>query len=161
VIKWDKPRTPPTQEALPVTRRAVLTAAQRAAFFALPTDRAELARRYTLSEADLAIIGRRRRPRNRLGLALQLCVLRYPGRLLRPGELIPHPTLAFVAEQIGAGPDTLVDYASRENTRYEHSSALQADFGFRPFTGSARAEVEAWLGTRAIEALSPGPSSLY
>ena len=139
-----------------MSRRAVLTAAQRAALLALPTDRAELARRYTLSEADLAIIGRRRRPRNRLGLALQLCALRYPGRLLRPGELIPHPTLAFVAEQIGAGPETLVDYAFRENTRYEHSSALQADFGFRPFTGSARAEVEAWLATRAIEARS-GP----
>ena len=139
-----------------MSRRAVLTAAQRAALLALPADRAELARRYTLSEADLAIIGRRRRPRNRLGLALQLCALRYPGRLLRPGELIPHPTLAFVAEQIGAGPETLVDYAFRENTRYEHSSALQADFGFRPFTGSARAEVEAWLGTRAIEARS-GP----
>ena len=37
-----------------MSRRAVLTAAQRAALLALPTDRAELARRYTLSEADLA-----------------------------------------------------------------------------------------------------------
>ncbi|EKA4587826.1 DUF4158 domain-containing protein, partial [Salmonella enterica subsp. enterica serovar Kentucky] len=31
----------------------------------------------------------RRRAHNRFGFALQLCVLRYPGRVLAPGELIP------------------------------------------------------------------------
>ncbi len=44
-----------------MARRTVLTPARRTALLALPEDRAELARHYTLSEAELAVIGRRRR----------------------------------------------------------------------------------------------------
>src|SRR3712207_7387322 len=139
-----------------MARRAILTPAQRTALLAPPVDRAELARHYTLSEAELAVIGRRRRARNRLGFALQLCALRYPGRLLRPGELIPAPVVAFVAEQVGADPATLADYAFRENTRYEHSAALQDALGYRPFAGRPRREIEAWLQREAGLASSGG-----
>lgn len=93
-----------------MARRAVLTTRQREALFALPTDEATFLRHYVLSEDDLAHVRRRRRDRNRLGFALQLCASRYPGRLLRPGELIPEPMLAFVGGQLGLGPDVLVDY---------------------------------------------------
>ena len=48
----------------------------------LPQHETELLRHYTLSDEDLQHIEARRRPRNKLGFALQLCVLRYPGRLL-------------------------------------------------------------------------------
>ena len=71
-----------------MARRAILTAAQRTALLALPTERRELARVWTLSEPELAFLARRRRDRNRLGVALQLCALRYPGRLLRPARVI-------------------------------------------------------------------------
>jgi hypothetical protein len=137
-----------------MARRTILTPAQRAALLALPTDRADLARHYTLSEAELAVIDRRRRAHNRLGFALQLCALRYPGRLLQPGERIPAPAVAFVAEQIGVQPGTLADYAFRENTRYEHSAALQDTLGYRPFAGRPRQEIEAWLDQAAMLASS-------
>ena len=81
-------------------RRAVLSDEQRAALLALPDDETLLVQHWTLSRDDLAIIVRRRRPHNRLGFAIQLCALRYPGRFLRPGELIPDTPLAFVAEQL-------------------------------------------------------------
>ena len=71
-------------------RRHILTARQRHALLALPTDEASLLKQYTLAADDLEHIGHRRRRHNRLGLALQLCALRYPGRLLSPGEVIPH-----------------------------------------------------------------------
>ena len=71
-------------------RRHILTERQRHALLALPTDEASLLKYYTLAEDDLEHIGHRRRRQNRLGLALQLCALRYPGRLLSPGEVIPH-----------------------------------------------------------------------
>ena len=45
-----------------------------------------LARHYTLSAADLAAIRRCRGDHNRLGHALMLCYLRYPGRPLKAGE---------------------------------------------------------------------------
>jgi hypothetical protein len=143
-----------------MARRTILTPAQRAALLALPTDRADLARHYTLSEAELTVINRRRRAHNRLGFALQLCALRYPGRLLQPGERISAPVVAFIAEQIGIQPGTLADYAFRENTRYEHSAALQDALGYRPFAGQPRQEIEAWLNQAAMLAASGGELAL-
>ena len=58
-----------------MARRTVLTSRQRSVLFSLPQHEADLLRHYTLSEEDLQNIGARRRPRNKLGFALQLCVL--------------------------------------------------------------------------------------
>lgn len=82
-------------------RRRALTKAQLENRLALPVTEADLVRHWTLGDDDLAIVGRRRRNHNQLGFALQLCALRYPGRLLRPGEIIPQPALHFVADQLG------------------------------------------------------------
>src|SRR3546814_2922962 len=86
---------------------------------------------WTLGTDDLRVIVSRRRPHNRLGFAIQLCALRYPGRLLRPGELIPHAPLAFVADQLDLDPRVLADYAVRGPTRYEQLDTLRDVFGFR------------------------------
>ena len=80
-------------------RRAVLSDEQRAALLALPDDETLLVQHWTLSRDDLAIIVRRRRPHNRLGFAIQLCALRYPGRALLPGEVIPVEIADFLAAQ--------------------------------------------------------------
>jgi TnpA family transposase len=133
-----------------MARRRLLTPAQRLALLALPVDRVEAARHYTLGEVELATINRRRGGRNRLGFALQLCALRYPGRLLHPGEKLPHAVVAFVAEQIGVAPEALGGYASRPNTKYEHSAALQNLLGWRPFEGRPRREIEGWLDQASL-----------
>src|SRR4051812_44473664 len=70
-----------------VPRRTILTERQRQSLFRLPDDAPTLLRHYVLSDEDLNRIRRCRRPRNRLGLALQLCALRYPGRLLQPSDV--------------------------------------------------------------------------
>ena len=82
-------------------RRSVLTEAQHAELFALSENEADLVRYWTLGVDDLRAITSRRRPHNRLGFALQLCALRYPGRLLKPGEFIPDAHLRFVGDQLG------------------------------------------------------------
>ena len=94
-------------------RRAVLTEGQRDAAIALPETEAELVRYGTLSADDLRVIVSRRRPHNRLGFAVQLCALRYPSRLFRPGEMIGHAPLAFVADQLDVAPDVLADYCGQ------------------------------------------------
>ena len=38
--------------------------------------------------------------RNKLGFALQLCVPRYPGRLLTPGEFVPPAVVDFIGRQL-------------------------------------------------------------
>ena len=126
-------------------KRRALTEAQLTNLLALPTAEPDLVRHWTLSDADLAAIGRRRRDRNRIGFALQLCVLRYPGRLLRPGELIPAEALRFFAEQLGASPDALTTYAAWFQTRYEQLNALREAFGFRMYASGHGRELLAWL----------------
>lgn len=135
-------------------RRTVLTARQRAILFALPTDEATLLRHYILTEEDLVHVRRRRRAHNRLGFALQLCALRYPGRLLQPGETIPEPVLTFIGAQLGLNGSELQDYATREATRYQHSAALQQLYGYRPFEGVARDDLRRWLLEAAEQARS-------
>ena len=61
-------------------RRQQLTEAQITALLDPPTDQREMVRHYTLSAADLGPIRRCRGDHNRLGYALMLCYLRYPGR---------------------------------------------------------------------------------
>ncbi|KHA62685.1 hypothetical protein NI18_21685 [Sphingomonas sp. Ant20] len=82
-------------------RRHILSARQRSALLDLPTDAASLLRHYILADDDLIHIDRRRRPENRIGFALQLCALRYPGRMLAPGEVIPLAVCAFLGTQLG------------------------------------------------------------
>jgi TnpA family transposase len=72
-----------------MAHRTILTDRQRAALFDLPEDEPTHLRFYVLSDHDIALIRRRRRPSNRLGFALQLCAFRYPGRLIQPSETIP------------------------------------------------------------------------
>jgi TnpA family transposase len=135
-------------------RRNILTDRQRAVLFDLPTDEAALLRHYTLADDDLEIIRARRRPHNRFGFALQLCALRYPGRLLAPGEVIPEALARFLAAQLGLRPDDLAKYATREETRREHLAALREVYGFKMFTGRGSRDLKAWLEDAAETARS-------
>ena len=57
-------------------------------------------RLYTLSEQDLSVI-KRRGDANRLGFAVLLCCLRYPGYALSAGEDPPHTFLTMISAQLG------------------------------------------------------------
>ncbi len=111
----------------------------------LPTSQTDLLRHYTRSDEDLDHIRQRRRPHNRFGFALQLCVPRYPGRVLAPGELIPADVVEFIGAQLGMHADDLVDHAAREETRHEHLAELRALYGFRTFSGRGARELKEWL----------------
>ena len=138
-----------------MARRTVLTSRQRSALFSLPQREADLLRHYTLSDEDLQNIGARRRPRNKLGFALQLCVLRYPGRLLAPGEFVPPAVVDFIGRQLDLVGDELADYAVRSETRHEHLAELRRLYGFRSFAGGAARE----LGDRLREEAQPAQSN--
>jgi hypothetical protein len=114
-------------------RRTLLSAEARSRLFGIPTERAEMARHYILDAADSALVRARRRAANRLGFAVQLCLLRHPGTGLGTGEHPPAPLLAFVAEQLGVPPAAFADYAARDQTRREHAAELQAALRLRSF----------------------------
>ncbi|WP_417607504.1 Tn3 family transposase [Primorskyibacter flagellatus] len=135
-------------------RRHILTDRQRAALFDMPTDEAAMLRHYTLADDDLEHIRERRRPENRIGFALQLCALRYPGRLLTQGETIPEATLRFIGAQLGITGNALLTYAARRQTRQQHLEALRAIYGYKMFSGRGARDLKAWLDGEAEAARS-------
>lgn len=137
-----------------VPRRHILTKRQRLALFDLPTDELSLLRHYTLADDDLEPVRERRRPENRLGFALQLCALRYPGRALAPGEVIPHEVLSFIGAQLGIPADALLTYAARRQTRQQHMEALRNMYGYKAFVGRGARDLRDWLFEQAEDARS-------
>jgi len=132
-------------------RRTILSAAQRVLFETLPADRSDLTKYYLLSDEDLRLIGSRRRMQNRLGFAVQLCLVRYPGRVLRAGEQLPPPLLSFVADQIGADPMAFGDYARRDQTRREHVAFLVQHLGLSTFRRRHVRDLLRWLVPIAVD----------
>ena len=113
--------------------RSILSSAARESLFVLPDTQDEIIRYYTLTESDLAITNQHRGRANRLGFAVQLCYMRYPGRMLSAGEAPFPPLLKFVAAQIKEPVECWTEYAQRAETRREHMLELQSVFGFQPF----------------------------
>jgi hypothetical protein len=123
-----------------------------------PTEQRDLVRYYTLSDADLASIWRSRGDHNRLGHALMLCYLRYPGRPLRTGERPPAPLLAFVAEQIDVLPESVDAYLTAERSRVSRSAELQDRLRLRPFGPRPAALLAMKLSKLASTAIGSVPA---
>jgi TnpA family transposase len=132
-----------------MAHRTILTERQRSALFDLPSDEVSLLQHYILADDDLEITRWRRRARNQFGFALELCVLRFPGRLLTPGETIPEPVTKFLAAQLGLNPDDLINYAHRAETRREHLIELRSIYDYRMFSGRGARDLKAWLEGQA------------
>ena len=96
-------------------RRSILSAAERESLLALPDTKDELIRHYTFSESDLSIIRQRRGPANRLGFAVQLCYLRFPGVILGADEP-PFPPLGV--EQAVVSPAAISITVGRAGCSY-------------------------------------------
>lgn len=110
---------------------------EREDLLALPESRDDLIRHHSFSESDLSIIGQHRGAANRLGFAVQLCYMRYPGIML-PARAAPAlPLLRMVARQLKLDPDEWKNYPARAQTRREHLVELRSVFGFRSFTTRA------------------------
>ena len=115
-------------------RRSILSASERESLLALPDTEEELIRYYTFSENDLSIIRQRRGPANRLGFAVQLCYMRYPGVMLAVDDEPFLPLLRLVSTQLKVQLEAWGDYGQRAETRREHLIELQSIFGYQPFT---------------------------
>ena len=116
-----------------MSRRSILSAADRISLLALPDTEDELIRHYTFSEADLSLIRQRRGDANRLGVAVQLCLLRFPGQGLLPDATVPPLLLQWIGWQLRIDPACWPQYAEREETRREHLLELRAYLSMEPF----------------------------
>ncbi|WP_407226010.1 DUF4158 domain-containing protein [Enterobacter kobei] len=125
-------------------RRLILSATERDTLLALPESRDDLIRYYTFNDSDLSLIRQRRGDANRLGFAVQLCLLRYPGYALGTDSELPEPVILWVAKQVEAsraGELGKVRRARRDPSRAcpELRTYLQlAPFGLSDFRALVR-----------------------
>ena len=64
-------------------RRFILSVAERESLLSLPASQDDLIRHYSLSDSDLSLVRQRRGASNRLGFAILLSYMRYPGIFVR------------------------------------------------------------------------------
>lgn len=121
---------------MPVREHVLLSDAERAALFGIPTDPDELARRFTLEKPDLDLIGQRRHDRNRLGMALQFVLIRHPGmtlaQVIQIEGGVPQALVVFIAHQLSLDPAVFADYATRAQTMTDHARLIATSLGLRP-----------------------------
>lgn len=132
--------------------RELLSPTQRLQFTEIPdsiTTR-DIARYYTFSNDELKVIKERRRPHNRLGFAVQLSYLRFPGRVWSLGEIVPEAVLFYIASQLKLDPTIITEYSQRDTTRREHLAEIQNNFGFHTFNTSTYKQFSKWLLPFAI-----------
>ena len=114
-------------------RRSILSSTERTSLLALPENQDDLIRYYTFNETDVALIRQRRGDANRLGFAVQLCLLRYPGYALASDLAVAVPVIQWVARQVRAETSAWTKYGERDETRREHLQELRAYLGILPF----------------------------
>lgn len=117
-------------------RRSILSEAERQNLLAFPEHQADLIQHYTFSESDLSLIQQRRGITNRLGFAVQLCYLRFPGIILGVNDSPIPPLLNLVASQLNLSPESWNDYGQRAQTRREHLSELKTLLGMSVFSAA-------------------------
>ncbi|AWP25298.1 MULTISPECIES: Tn3 family transposase [Paenibacillaceae] len=116
--------------------RELLTPEERLHYLQIPPDLGEweLGTYFTFTQHDLEIIQQRRRDYNRLGFAVQLCVLRYLGWTLSDTKEVPVQILRHIAKQINADVESFASYGDREATKYEHLDEIRKEYGYQTFT---------------------------
>src|ERR1700745_859462 len=132
-------------------RREILTPSQRVQLLAFPDDEGELIRRYTLTKADLVFVPQHRGDHNRLGIAVQMCSLRFPGRVLGENERPHDRLLNLVATQLGVSIVAWELYAQRDETRREHLLELLSRLGLEQFGTKHYRAISAWLESTAFQ----------
>ncbi len=121
-------------------RKSVLTPSQKVSLLSFPTSKIEFERYYTLSENDLFIIHQKREIHNRLGFALMLCCIRYPGISYDVDTVIEDNMMEFVKKQLSI--QTEIDmqlYFKRETTRREQLAEIQNLYGYRSLNAKMHA----------------------
>lgn len=115
-----------------MAHRRLLTDDERQALFGIPLDADGMARCFTLSRADQALVAGRRRDANRIGFAVQLALLRYAGialaQLEQPVELL----VQWLAKQLEIPAAPFTGYAQRPQTVTDHARLLARTLGLRP-----------------------------
>ncbi len=119
-----------------MARRQLLTEEERGLLFGIPKDRDALIRHYSFTRSDKELLALRRGNANRLGLAVQLALLRHPGMALAHMEEPVDALVAWLSERLEIPAAAFARYATRTQTLTDHARILAAALGLRPATAT-------------------------
>ncbi len=135
-------------------RGGFLKVADRDALARFPNhvDTDDLGLCFTLTPHDFAeVIDRRYGSGARVAAGIQIGAMRLLGFVPDDLSAVPDAVLTFVAEQVGASPETVTDYTTRQQTRSEHVTAVIRHLGFRRTDRGDLKLLGDWLTERALE----------
>jgi TnpA family transposase len=114
-----------------MARRQLLTDEERMALLGIPADPDALARLFTPSRTDRALVAERRGDANRLGCAVQLALLRHPGTALAYLDQPVDTLVAWMARHLDIPAIAFTEYARRSQTMTDHAHQLAVTLGLR------------------------------
>jgi TnpA family transposase len=117
--------------------------------FATDSSDEELARDWTIAEADHAEVARCRGEAHRHRFALQLCALRSAGRFVDDFATIPLRIANHVGRQLGLPPTLFVEPIDRRATAAEHAQRIRDYLGYRAFDDEPHERLRQFLVDRA------------
>ncbi len=120
----------------------------------------ELARHWSLTPADLAVIAECRGPDHRRRFALQLCVMRAYGRFLDDYRHAPIKIVNHLSRQLGLPPVLFLDRPGREPTERVQAQRIRRYLAVRRFDKTAEANLREWLRAGALEGRTAGELSI-
>jgi TnpA family transposase len=114
-------------------------------------DEDELARRWSLTPSDLAVVAECRGDDHRRRFAVQLCWLRVHGRFLDDYRHAPVKIVNHLSRQLGLPPVLFLDRPGRAQTERAQALRIRRHLGLRPFDSGVAADLRHWLAQGAIE----------
>jgi len=132
-------------------RRSLLSETERTSLLVLPASEDDLVRQYSFTDTDMALIRQRSGAANRLGFAVQLCLLPYPGYALASDTKLLDLVIDWIAQQVGSDVATWPENGGREKTRNEHLHELRVYLGLSVFGLSDFRNLVHSLGDLAIQ----------
>lgn len=114
----------------------------------------EMARDWTLSDADRQEVGKYRKS-FRLYLATQLCALRLYGRFLLEVKNLSPRIISYLNSQLDLPPSLTIVVPEREATVSEQRKSILNYLGFSKFDQRAQSKLQSWLEQQVQQGLLP------
>jgi TnpA family transposase len=106
---------------------------------------------FALTDRDRGLVQKQRRDHNRLGVAMQLCALRYLGFVPARLRAASPAAVEHLARQLDVDSRCLGRYGERSQTRTAHLQDVLAHLGFRKARTTDLKALKVWLVERALE----------
>lgn len=92
-----------------------------------------VAKHYTLSKEDISHALSHRRDVNKIGFAVLLCCLRYPGWVFTDIKDVPTNMLEYISRQLNVSHSDFEHYGERRATRVKHIEEICTWYGYHSF----------------------------